>query len=73
MFLSAEEIARLVRDEREAEALIANLLERFGSQAADGRLVEEARFAKQTTSEVARRTASNLLTSFTTRRYDVGY
>lgn len=68
MYLSPEEIASLVRDEKEAEALIANLLERFGGVAADGRLTEEARAAKQSSRELARRTASNLLTSFVTRR-----
>lgn len=68
MYLNTEEVANLVRNERDAEELIAALLTRFAGGAANERLVDEARFAKQTTSEVARRAASNLLTSFATRR-----
>lgn len=68
MYLNTEELANLVRTERDAETLIATLLERFAGQSASGRLVEEARFQKQSTRELARRTASNLITSFATRR-----
>lgn len=71
MYLNTEEVANLVRTERDAEELIASLLTRFAGTAAADRLTEEARFSKQTTQEVARRTASNLLTSFATRRYEV--
>lgn len=68
MYLSTEELANLVRTERDAEALIASLLERFAGQSANDRLTDEARFQKQSTAELARRTAANLLTSFATRR-----
>ena len=71
MKFSTAEVANLVTNENQAEELIASLLERFASQAAAERLAEEARFAKQTTQEVARRTASNLLTNFATRRHQV--
>lgn len=72
MYLNTEELASLVKTEADAEALIANLLEKFAGQAAGDRLTDEARFAKQSTSEIARRTASNLLTSFATRRAGAG-
>jgi len=71
MYTNPEQVANLVRNERDAEALIACLLTRFAGGAANDRLTDEARFAKQTTSEVARRTAANLLTSFATRRTQV--
>jgi hypothetical protein len=70
MYLKPEELANFVRNTTDAEALIATLIERFGTEAAADRLTVEAKFSKQSPSEVARRTASNLLTSFTRRRFE---
>jgi arginine utilization protein RocB len=59
-----------VRTPEEAQVVIASLLKRFSSETAYERLIDEARFAHQTVDEVARRTASNLLTSYVTRKPD---
>lgn len=59
-----------VRTSEEAQEVIASLIKRFSSETAYSRLTNEARFAHQTVDEVARRTASNLLTSYVTRKPD---
>ena len=68
MYSKAEEVAKLVKNETDAEVVIATLLKRFSSQTARDRLTSEARYSKQTVQEAARRAASNLLTSFTLRK-----
>ena len=68
MYSKAEEVAKLVKNENDAEVVIATLLKRFSSQTARDRLTSEARYSKQTVQEAARRAASNLLTSFTLRK-----
>lgn len=73
MYLTTEDVANLVRSREEAEQLIASLLTRFARESGESRLTTEVCFVKQTTQEVARRTASNLLTSFVARRYDAGW
>ena len=57
-----------VKNREQAQQVIAQLLAEWSSDAAQDRLLTEARFAKQTTEEVAVRTAGNLLTSFVTRK-----
>lgn len=54
----------------DAERVIATLLTQFTSETAKERLSEDAEAFKQSTEEVARRTAFNLLNSFTIRRQD---
>jgi hypothetical protein len=48
--------------------VIADLLVNYSSETAYERLVEDARYARQTVEETARRRASNLLNSFVTRK-----
>lgn len=62
------EIAGLVRNENIARTVIAELITRFGSDAAIERLTGESRFAHQTTDETAHRVAGNLLRNFVTRK-----
>ena len=68
MYVKTDELVGLVRNRRDAQQIIASLLTRFSSDTAKTRVVQEARFARQTTDEVASRTASNLLSSFVTRK-----
>ena len=68
MYVTPEQLSGLVRNKRDAEKVIANLLLRFTEGVADDRLFVEKSYAKQSAFEMARRTASNLLRSFTTRR-----
>lgn len=57
-----------VGSKEEAQEVIAELLLQFGGEAAYRRMREDCEVAKQSQAELARRTAGNLLTSFTTRR-----
>jgi len=57
-----------VRTREDAQLAIAKLLEQYAGDAAFGRLVEDAKFAKQTTFETANRTAGNLLDSWVVRK-----
>jgi ubiquinone biosynthesis protein UbiJ len=68
MYVRPKDLSGLVRNQRDAEVVIAELLTRFGGDTASERMVEEAQFSKQSVEETARRTASNLLTGFVTRR-----
>jgi hypothetical protein len=57
-----------VRTKEDAQRAIALLLEHFAGETAFGRLVNDSKCAKQTTDEMAYRTAGNLLASFVTRK-----
>lgn len=72
MFVDTRNFVDLVDNRYDAEYLIAGLIAKFSGPTAQDRLAEESVWAKQSADEVARRTASNLLTSFTTRRNQVG-
>jgi hypothetical protein len=57
-----------IRNREEAQLAIAQLLEQFTGETAYERLVNDAKFAKQSTEETAWRTAGNLLDSFVVRK-----
>lgn len=65
-------VVESVRDRREARRVIADLLSRFGAEAAQERLVSRARDSKQSREEAALRAAGNLLTSFVQTRSQAG-
>jgi hypothetical protein len=71
MRLSANDLVRYVNSRYEAEDLVAGLLEKFAQPAARERLGEERASSHQSRFEQARRTASNLFTSFVRRRYEL--
>ena len=71
MYVKPTQVSDLVRKPSDAQKIIAELLVRFGSEAAQERIADVAREQHQTAEEVASRTAGNLLNSFVTRRYDV--
>ena len=68
MYVNPQEISQLVRNKKDAQKIIADLLVKFTSEAAFDRLTDDASFAKQTVKETANRTAGNLLNSFVTRK-----
>ena len=68
MYVRTNKLVDLVRNRSDAQDIIAELLTRFSTDTARTRVEQEARFAKQTTDEIANRTASNLLNSFVTRK-----
>jgi len=59
---------RIDVNETNAQNALATLLLQYAGTTAYNRIVDEARFSKQTVEEVARRTAGNLLNSFVTRK-----
>lgn len=61
-------VASAVTSRAEARAVIAELIESWTTDEAFKRLSRAARVSKQTPREMAQRLASNLLSSFTTRR-----
>ena len=65
-------VTESVKTRSEARKVIAELLRRFGAEAAQERLGSRARFSKQSTDETARRAAGNLLTSFVQTRNQAG-
>jgi hypothetical protein len=64
----SKEIVGLVRTRNQAQAVLAELLQKWGSETAYERLRNDAVYAKQTTKEEAWRTAGNLLNSFVVRK-----
>ncbi len=57
-----------VRTRDQAQSVISELLQNWGSDTAFSRIQDEAVFAKQTTEEIAIRSAGNLLNSFVLRK-----
>ena len=57
-----------VNSREEAEQVVTALLSAYGSRTARTRLVGEARFSKQSPSEVTRRLVSNLFRGMKTRK-----
>ena len=55
-------------ERKDIESILAEILMDCGSPTMLKRLKHFARFQKQSTKEIARRTASNMLTSFSDRR-----
>jgi len=62
------EIVGLIRTRNQAQSVIAELMQNWGSETTFERLHDEAVYARQTTSEIANRSAGNLLTSFVLRK-----
>ena len=62
------EIVSQVRTRNQAQSVISELIQHWGSGVAFQRLRNEASFARQTTEETASRTAGNLLNSLVTRK-----
>lgn len=61
-------MSRITVTGNNVQEVIADLLVNYSGDTAYQRLVEDARFARQTVEETARRRVSNLLTSFVTRK-----
>jgi len=59
---------RNVRNKKDAQKLIADLLLTYTGEAADARFRDRQTYSKQSKEEVAMRAAGNLLTSFTLDR-----
>lgn len=66
--VNIQNVIESVRSRSEARKVIAELLRRFGAEAAQERLGFRARYSKQSTNETAQRAAGNLLTSFVQTR-----
>ena len=64
------QVLNYVSSEKDAQEVIAALTERFASTTARERLTREGRLQHRSLSEVAYRTAGNLLRSARTRRTD---
>ncbi len=62
------DMSRITVTGENVQEVLADLLVNFAGETAYLRLVEDARYARQTVEETARRRASNLLTSFVTRK-----
>lgn len=73
MYVTPTQLTELVRSREDAEVVIAELVSRFATPTASSRLTDDAVTSKQSAQEVARRAASNLLTSFTVRRFDASW
>jgi hypothetical protein len=65
---NVDNVTESVRTRDEARKVIAQLLRRFGGDAANARVRRSARTSKQSSDEVALRAAGNLLTSFVQTR-----
>ena len=63
-----QKIVDQIKTTSEAREAIALLLTRFGSNAATGRLVEDARYSHQSVEESASRVAGNFLNSLVVRK-----
>jgi len=70
MYVKTEQVTDLIRNRTAAQEAIANLLLQFASDTASTRLVDEAKFAKQSVEETAMRVAGNVLNSLVTRKPD---
>jgi hypothetical protein len=68
MYVKTSELTKLVRNRKDAQEVIADLLVRFAGESAYERLEDDAKFAKQSVEEAASRTAGNFLNSFVVRK-----
>jgi len=61
-------VVNSVKDVQSAQDVIAELLVKFSLPAASVRMKNRAKESHQSVDEIARRTATNLLTSFSTKK-----
>jgi hypothetical protein len=66
---NVEEVVSQVTSRKEAEVVVARLLNRFGSDTAWNTVEAKAAQRKKSVQEVTRQTVRNLFTTFTTNRY----
>jgi len=62
-------VKKTIRNFNQAEEFIAVLLESYSSETTKNKLKNMAKRSRQSTKEIARRTASNILRHFKSRRF----